>query len=504
MEIFSFLKNVGAVLATITTLVYASGYLALRARAFTLGTDPAFTLVYEGYVFAGFRFVIISLIILLILSPIIAVLRWGVLWTQDRVPGAFLSAGQWLLLVLIALYTLYITSKILSVNGVLLRQVNSGSRSWIEEAVMGEQMAVILMFVVVFMATISVLWFRARVPVLNDLFIWMLAIVSTIQLFLVPITYGSLYADRKVRVLASIPDAAKVLKEPLGVVDRASGYVTLLGLDKNCERRLVTIKIDDLNGIPVKDIVSLKTFVQNELVHAEKKGEVLMAEYMASQNVTSKHGTDAGKGFFGQLIDYLHVAFENIGSLGDTVVASGQIWSVELDTSGNPSKPNRVSAAGNLAWPVLDLKGRNVYAIQNSRIVRLSDDGQTLTEVDKRKQWIKLFGVTEDGDIMGMISEKGEAVPAILHTDGTTTLTPPPKSDEERERSSLLEQESRAYAGKRSLYVERSTRGGRGFDVFLKVGDEITNLSDCGDDRCGQPSLSPDFRKVLYVRKSRY
>jgi len=504
MDMVGYLKNVGAVLGTVTTLVYASGYLALRVRAFTLGTDPAFSLVYEGYVFAGFRFVLITLIILLVSSPLVAAIRWGAIWLQARVPGAFLGIGQWLLLVLLALCTLYITFKVLSVNGVLLQSADGGSNSWIKEAVMGSQVAVMLMFVVVLLTALTTLWLRARLPAGNDMFTWVLIVVAALQLFLVPITYGALYADRKVRVLAAIPDAAKVLREPLGIVDRASNSVTLLGLDKNNERRLVTIKVDDLNGIPVKKIVSLKTFAQNELVHAEREGELQMSANTVNNNMASAATYDPGKGFFKRLVDSLQMVFENIGSLGETVVESGQIWMVKLDPSGKPARPERISAAANLAWPVFDCKNGSVYAIQQDRIVRLSGDGQSLTQVDDQNQWLKLFGVAENGDILGLVLGQQEGVPAILHANGTISLIAATNSEETAGLSSLLEQENRVYAGGRSLSVERSSRGGRGFDVFFKEGEQVANVSDCGDDRCGQPSLSPDFRTVLYVRKSRY
>lgn len=131
MVVMSFLKSVGGVLATVTTLVYVSGYLALRARAFTLGTDPQFTLAYEGYVFAGFRFVYVSLVILLILSPVILAVRSGASWMKERVAGALLNSGQCLLLVLLATCTLYITVRVLSVNGVLLQgKIMGRNRCW--------------------------------------------------------------------------------------------------------------------------------------------------------------------------------------------------------------------------------------------------------------------------------------------------------------------------------------------------------------------------------------
>ncbi len=124
--------------------------------------------------------------------------------------------------------------------------------------------------------------------------------------------------------------------------------------------------------------------------------------------------------------------------------------------------------------------------------------------MDKQKQWIKLFGVTGQGDVLGMIYGESENIPATLHPDGNITPITAPMSDEEQEITSILAQENRAYKENISLFVERSARGGRGFDVFLKRGKEVVNLSDCGHDTCGQPSFSPDFRKVLYVRKYRF
>jgi hypothetical protein len=503
MDVLSVLKNVGGVLATVTTLVYVSGYLALRARAFTLGTDPAFTLAYEGYVFAGFRFVFISLIILLILSPSILALRFAALWMKDRVPGFLLHSGQWLLVVLLAICTLFITVKILSVNGVLLQVKSSEASSPLESAVLGGQVGIAFLFAVFLLTALSALWLIMRLPAANDPLTWVLGIVVALQLFLLPMFYGSLYADRQVRVLAAIPPAVKGLKEPLGIVDRTSDHVTLLGLNDKGERRLVAIKLDALDGIPIKEIVTLRKFVQNELVHAAGTKEESVPDKASQKNATSKDISGTAKGFFQQLIESLHVTFQRIGSLGESAVASGQIWSVEFDASGKPVKPIKISAADDLAWPVLGPSGR-IYAIQKGRIVQLGNDGRSITKVDKQKQWIKLFGVTEQGDVLGMIYENNESILASLRSDGKIRKHPTPASEEEEKRKSILEQENRAYAGDRSLYVERSTRGGRGFDVFLKKGEEVINVSDCGDDACGQPSLSPDFRRVLYVRKARY
>ena len=64
-------KNVGIVLTSASAASYAAGYLALRSRAHALGTDPGFTLLDQAYVFAGFRFALITLVALLAISPLL-------------------------------------------------------------------------------------------------------------------------------------------------------------------------------------------------------------------------------------------------------------------------------------------------------------------------------------------------------------------------------------------------------------------------------------------------
>ncbi len=504
MDIVTYAKNIGVFLATTSTLAYISGYLALRARAFALGTDPAFTLVDEGYVVAGVRFVFVTLIILLLLSPVTLAIRSAASWLYAQLPNSLLNTSQWLLLGFLALGTLFLTVKILSVNGVLLQQRNSGPSSFVQEAVMGSAGGVVLIFTVTLLAMLSILWLKMHLSTTNTLFAWVLGIVVAIQILLLPMFHGALYADRMVRVLGTSPKAVQNLKQPFGIVDRTSAHVTLLGLDAKNQRNLVTIKLDDLNGVPIKKIVSLKDFVTKELVNIEVTGELAMSEKTSSESTQSSTEAENNKGFFKLLINSLQVTFEAIGSLGESVVDYGQIWAVELDDTGKPSEPRRIGKASNLSWPILDPKDQTIYALQQDQIVQLSDDGQIFKVIDNQKQWTKLLGVTEQGVILGMVYDNDESRQALLNADGSITVSSSPQSDEEQKRKLALMQESRSYSGNRSLYVERSTRGGRGFDVFFNIEGLAINLSNCGDDRCGQPSLSPDNKRVLYVRKSRY
>lgn len=521
MDIVTYAKNTAAVLATLSTLAYSSGYLVLRARAHALGTDPAFTLVDEGYVFAGFRFLFITLVVLLTLAPLVLAIRSATLWFVNRIPAHLVYPAQLLSLCLLALVTI-MTLKILSVSGSLLQDSSMGpSSSVLQEAIIGRQPAIslLLTFLTVLLATLSVLWLlRARLSNDNGPFVWVLGVVASIQIFMLPIYHGALFADRKVRVLAASPDAVQGLSAPLGIVDRTSKHFTLLGRDAAGNRRLTTIKLDDLNGIPIKKIVSLNKFMENDLVASADRG----AE--GADGVQARHGepesdvsqqanevktmvlneSDVNKSFFTMLIDYFNLTFEAFGSLGDSAVDAGQLWSVEIDASGRPSEARRIGSFDNLAWPVVGPDGSTIYALQQGQIVRLGEDGQSTETIKSDARWVKLIGVTEDESVLGFVYEGSETKPAILAKDGDIRVSQSPLSDENQKRKSCLLQEARTYVGDKNLSVRRSERGGRGFDVFLEFGGEVFNLSDGGDDRCGQASLSPDFRKALFVRQPRY
>jgi hypothetical protein len=98
----------------------------------------------------------------------------------------------------------------------------------------------------------------------------------------------------------------------------------------------------------------------------------------------------------------------------------------------------------------------------------------------------------------------GETRPAEIAPDGTVWVGPAPVTDEEKRALARLMQDARAYSGGETLTVDRSQRGGRGFDVFLRAGGTTHNLSDCGDDVCQQASLASDRRRALFVRMPRF
>ena len=56
------------------------------------------------------------------------------------------------------------------------------------------------------------------------------------------------FCGPQVRVLAATPGTVQGIAGPLGIVDRTSDHVTLLGLNAEGNGRLATIKLETLTG----------------------------------------------------------------------------------------------------------------------------------------------------------------------------------------------------------------------------------------------------------------
>jgi hypothetical protein len=194
-------------------------------------------------------------------------------------------------------------------------------------------------------------------------------------------------------------------------------------------------------------------------------------------------------------IDYLGLIFKAVGSLGGGA-GRGQVWIVEVTTGSG----RQVSAADDLSWPVLAQDRSTIFALRGQQLVRLQLGGDSIVPVGPEANWRRLIGVDAIGNVLGFVAGRPRAQPALMTRKGGLLLLPQPETEQERERVSMLLQENLAYVKGRQLTVARSRRGGRGYDVSIVTGDAVKNLSDCGDDACGQPSLSPDGRYVLYVR----
>jgi len=248
-------KNAAVVLTTLSGATYACGFLVVRARARALGADPGFVLVDQAYVFAGFRFVLVLLLSLLICVPLLLLLRWlaGRAVLLDPGPLFALETGA---AVVVGALTIWVYLKTTGVSGVLL----SPTSNWVVGAVLGRNSyGALLALATTAAAAVLLLWSRVHFLRVGDLdpLGAALALIVVLLLVLLPIQHGVFQADRNVRRLDGAPQGVSGLTPPIWVVDRAADRVTLFGRGADGHARLVTLKAEQLDGVAVVEIGKL-------------------------------------------------------------------------------------------------------------------------------------------------------------------------------------------------------------------------------------------------------
>jgi len=196
-------------------------------------------------------------------------------------------------------------------------------------------------------------------------------------------------------------------------------------------------------------------------------------------------------------IDALHIIFSSLGTLSGGA-DRGALWQFDIDTHNR----SRIASGDSFAWPVQGADSQIIFALRGGQVVKVGVTNGHETGLGPEAPWRKLLGVGSDQTVFGLVEQAHGVQPAVLTYEGALSLLPPGDIAADEKRISLLLQEDRIYSENRRLVSTRSERGGRGFDVYYITDRERLNVSDCGDDACGQPALSLDERHVLYIRSA--
>jgi hypothetical protein len=255
-------KNAGVVLTATSAAAYACGYLVIRARAHALGTDPGFSLINEAYVFAGFRFVLILLLALLVTSPLLLLLRWlGHLLAGSLAPGQ-LFAIETVAAIFAGAATIWAYAATIGVSGVLL----APSSGWLADAALDRNdYGALVVLATAALAAVMLSWADAHLRRARgvDPLAPVLLLIGVLLLALLPMQHGVFYADRKAWRLDQTPEGATGLVPPVWLVDRgAADRVVLYGRTPDGQARLVTLKAEKLDGVAITGISRLGAVVR--------------------------------------------------------------------------------------------------------------------------------------------------------------------------------------------------------------------------------------------------
>lgn len=187
-------------------------------------------------------------------------------------------------------------------------------------------------------------------------------------------------------------------------------------------------------------------------------------------------------------------------------MATGDIWVAEL--SGGMAR-QRLTFDGGYRSPVFLFDDRALVALKGGSVVRLSVFGGETEKVVAAPSVMRLIGVSpEKPNEVLVLTEAADgraAIGVLSLTDGRLTMLASGTTPEERVIINRLKNWDRAY-GDVKLTVEATTEQGLSgprtwSDVYVtRAGQAKQNLSWCDDIDCGQPSLSHDKTRVLFVK----
>lgn len=170
----------------------------------------------------------------------------------------------------------------------------------------------------------------------------------------------------------------------------------------------------------------------------------------------------------------------------------------------------RVTADGGYRSPIFLPGDAGLLALKGDAVVRLSLSGGTMQKLQTAPRALKLLGVdASDADrvlVLLQTPDGGSKLGVLALKIGQLTLLPHDRdSKTHRRMMSHLRGEDREYEWA-TVYVKTESKARLGgqvewTDVYVKRGNEApVNVSRCDGVDCGQPALSPDGRRVAFVR----
>jgi hypothetical protein len=235
-------------------------------------------------------------------------------------------------------------------------------------------------------------------------------------------------------------------------------------------------------------------------------GPLAAAADTAARAARPKSPPDTHQSLSAKLLDFIGIPADSGALRGaDDPFEAGEVWVVEV--AGGKSR--QLTRTAEFRSPIFLPGGIDVLALRGSDVVRLSGPADAPRKLATVNAASKLLGCSvRDPDKLLLLATPpgGDELSVLSISTGQLSRVPfDPTSREDAELMAYLNGWGRTYpAG--SLYVQRhaqETLAGvvEWQDVFFQSGNgKAMNVSRCDATNCGQPSLSPDARRVVFIK----
>jgi hypothetical protein len=189
-------------------------------------------------------------------------------------------------------------------------------------------------------------------------------------------------------------------------------------------------------------------------------------------------------------------------------IETGDIWVADLERVTR----HALTTGGGYRWPVFELSDKSVVALKGDQLVRIPITRGAKTQVLCSLSGVdKLVGFDRDNpDRLLVMRNQPESPLAVLSVTSEKLQDLPYDRNDKDQRRMLahIRGEERVYARARVYVMTESAQSLEGTrewtDVYIQQGDgKAKNVSRCDGSDCGQPSLSPDGKTVVYIQSLR-